>query len=122
MTDRDRAIESIERALEVSAVLRRQLVANERTGRKMIGALRRHVPISECVDASGASAAGVRRSTNDVLAEYAQARHQMRAAFLLPAIGEGMSIAAISRKLGVSRQLASRLVLEAKSVPTVVAG
>jgi hypothetical protein len=122
MTDRDRAIGSVEKALEVSAALRRQLLGNERMGRKMISALRRDTPISESVEVAGGCAAELRRSTNDLLAEYELARHQMRAAFLLPSLDEGMSIGDISRKLGVSRQLASRLVKEAKETASAGVG
>jgi len=121
VTDRELAIESIEKALEASATLRRHLLDNERTGRKMIAALRRGVPISESVEASGKCAAELRSSTNELLDDYALARHQMRAAFMLPSLQEGMSIGDVARTLGISRQLASRLVSEAKNalVPQV---
>jgi hypothetical protein len=114
MTERERAIESVERQLEVSAALRRHLLDAERTGRKIITALHSGVPVSEAVGASGRSAADLRRSTNSVFDEYERARHQMRMAFILPSLDEGLSTADIGRALGVSRQLASRLVQDAK--------
>ena len=121
MNDRQHAIESVERTLEVSAALRRHLVANERTGRKMIAALQSGVPISQAVEASGQNSADVRRSTNSLLDEYEYARHHMRDAFIIPALDEGMSIGDIGRSLGVSRQLASRLVHDAKEALTSAA-
>ena len=114
MTDRERAIESIRRTLDASAALRRHLLETERSGRRMVSALKRGVPIPEAVEASGSSAAELRRSTKDLLDEYEAARHQMRAAFILPSVEGGMSIGELGRTLGVSRQLASRLVREAR--------
>jgi hypothetical protein len=120
MTDRERAIESVERTLEASAALRKHLLENERTGRRMISAIRRGVPISEAVEASGSCAADLRRSTKDVLDDYESARHVMRAAFILPTVDGGTSIGEIGRTLGISRQLASRLVQEARETLTTV--
>jgi hypothetical protein len=114
MTDHERAIASIEKSLDASAALRRHLVATERTGRKMIAALQRGVPISEAVVSAGGSPSELRRSTTEMLADYEHARHQMRTAFLLPTLAEGKSIGDIGRELGISRQLASRLVREAR--------
>ncbi len=114
MTDHQRAIASIEKSLDASAALRRHLVTTERTGRKMIAALQRGVPISEAVAAAGGSTSELRRSTTEMLADYEHARHQMRTAFLLPTLAEGKSIGDIARELGISRQLASRLVREAR--------
>jgi len=51
---------------------------------------------------------------NDLLEEFQHARHKMRIAFMLPSIDDGMSISEIARTLGVSRQLAQRLVHEAR--------
>jgi hypothetical protein len=121
MTDRERAIESIERTMEASVALRKHLLESERSGRKMISALKRGVPIPESVAASGSNAAELRRSTNDLLNDFELARHEMRAAFILPSVDGGMSIGEIGRALGVSRQLASRLVREARETLATVA-
>jgi hypothetical protein len=109
------AIAAIERTIETSEVLRANLRSNEAIGRKMIKKLEDEVPISQCVDATGAVASEVRQSTNDLLAEYERHRHEMRLVFIGPSLDEGMSIGAIGRTLGVSRQLAARLAKESRS-------
>jgi hypothetical protein len=108
------AIAAIERTIETSEALRANLRSNEAIGRKMIKRLEDGVPISECVDAAGAVASKVRRDINDLLAEYERHRHEMRLAFIGPSLDEGMTIGAIGRTLGVSRQLAARLAKEAQ--------
>ncbi len=113
MNEREYAISTVERTLWTSAALRAHLRRTERIGRRLINVLQADVPISKSVEAAGACAAEVRKDSQDLLAAYEQARHVMRAAFILPAMDEGMSIADIGRALGVSRQMASRLVREA---------
>ena len=114
MSDSERAIASVERTLEASAALREHLLEMELTGRRMISAIERGVPITEAVEAAGSSAAEVRSSTKELLDNYESARHEMRAAFILPSVEGGMTIGELGRTLGVSRQLASRLVQEAR--------
>lgn len=120
MDQREQAILAVERTVEASVALRKHLVSTERTGRKMISALRRGVPISKSVEATGACPAELRQSSHDLIAEFEHCRHEMRAAFLLPSLDEGMTIGEISRTLGVSRQLASRLVKEARETSPLV--
>ena len=120
MNDRESAIATIEHTLEVSASLRRRLVANERAGRMMVKALRRGDPVSAVVGDSGETASDLRRTTNDLLAEYEAARHRMRTALLLPFLDEGKSIGDFGRVLGVSRQLASRLARDARDASSAV--
>ena len=118
--ERELAIRTVERTIASSVALRKHLVSTERTGRKMISALRRGVAISKSVETTGASPGELRQSSHDLIAEYEHCRHEMRAAFLLPSLDEGMSIGDIGRALGISRQLASRLVKEARdSTPLV---
>jgi hypothetical protein len=81
----------------------------------MIAQLKKGTPISASVTGAGSDASALRKSTNEHLAEYEHRRHQMRLSFILPALDEGMSIGDIGRTLGVSRQLAARLVKEART-------
>ena len=118
--ERELAIRTVERTIEASAALREHLASSERTGRKMISALRRGVPISRSVEVTGASPSELRQSSYDLIAQYELCRHEMRAAFLLPSLDEGMSIGDIGRALGISRQLASRLVKEARDTSPLV--
>ena len=100
--------------MAASARLRAGLLRGERIGKAMIRNIEAGVPVSSSVDASGTDAATMRRSTNDLLEDFEHSRHRMRVAFMLPSLAEGMSIGAIGRTLGISRQLASRFVREAK--------
>jgi hypothetical protein len=118
--ERELAIRTVERTIEASVALRKHLVSMERTGRRMISALRRGTPISKSVETAGANPAELRQSSHDLFSEYEHCRHEMRAAFLLPSLDEGMSIGDIGRALGISRQLASRLVREARDTSPLV--
>lgn len=120
MNQRELAIRTVERTIEASVALRKHLLLTERTGRKMIKALQGGVPISASVERTGACPAELRQSTHGLLAEYEDRRHEMRAAFLLPSLEEGMTIGEIGRTLGISRQLASRLVKEARETSSQV--
>jgi DNA-directed RNA polymerase specialized sigma24 family protein len=114
MNERQYAIATVEQTLDASAALRAHLRMTERIGKRMIAALRAEVPVSKAVEAAGASAARLRQDSKDVFAAYEHSRHVMRAAFILSSVAEGMSISDIGRALGVSRQMASRLVREAR--------
>jgi hypothetical protein len=118
--ERELAIRTVERTIETSAALRKHLVSTERTGRRIVSALRRGAPISKSVETAGANPAELRKSSHDLFSEYEHCRHEMRAAFLLPSLDEGMSIGDIGRALGISRQLASRLVREARDTSPLV--
>jgi len=121
-TEREYAIRAVERTLEASATLRRHLRLTERVGARTIEALHRLVPVSQSVESAGASQADLLKDYHAIFHRYELCRHEMRAAFILPSLDEGMSIGDIGRALGVSRQLASRLVGEAKASATARAG
>jgi hypothetical protein len=57
-----------------------------------------------------------RRELTETLDAFEAARHQARLAIFSLALDQGTSISGMARTLGVSRQLASRLAAEAKSV------
>ena len=108
------AINAVERAISASQALRTNLCSGEVIGRKMIKRLEGGVPISAAVSAAGADPSDLRQTTNDLLDAFEHSRHEMRLAFISPALEEGMSIGEIGRTLGVSRQLAARLAKEAR--------
>ncbi len=108
------AIEVIQRAIDISVQLRTCLRSNEVVGRKMIKALESGLPFSGTVSAAGSEPAVVRKTTNELLSEYEQCRHEMRLAFIEPILEEGFTVSEIGRALGTSRQLAARLAKEAK--------
>jgi len=109
-----RAVESIRATITASERLREGLLNGENIGRTMIEAIESGVSVAHSTDASGQDASTLRSSMNDLLEEFQHARHKMRIAFMLPSIDDGMSISEIARTLGVSRQLAQRLVHEAR--------
>ena len=113
-SEKIRAVESIRATITSSERLREGLLKGESTGRKMIAAIENGVSVAHSIDASGQDAATLRCSLHDLLEDFQHARHRMRIAFMLPSVAEGMSIGAIGRALGVSRQLAQRLVHEAQ--------
>jgi hypothetical protein len=108
------AIRAIEETMAASEALREHLKQGERIGRKMVSALERGTPISEAVEAAGERPAELRQTSQDFLADYESCRHRMREFFMLASLDEGLSIGEVARKLGVSRQLASRLIREAR--------
>jgi hypothetical protein len=112
---RQRAIASVEATIAASERLRGCLSVNESVGREMIQQLHAGVPISGSVAASGNEASDLRSGMNEILDDFERCRHRMRMAFVLPSLSEGMSIGAIGRALGVSRQRAARLVHEANA-------
>jgi len=112
---RQRAIRAVEETIAASERLRGCLSVNESVGREMVERLHAGVPISGSVAASGNEPSDLRSATNEVLDDFERCRHRMRMAFVLPSIDEGMSIGAIGRALGVSRQRAARLVHEASA-------
>jgi len=114
MISTEGAIRAIEETMEASVALRNHLRRTEQVGRKMVAALQQGAAISETVEAAGECPAELRHSTRDFLADYESSRHRMREHFMLASLDEGLSIGGVARKLGVSRQLASRLVNEAR--------
>lgn len=116
MTDeghRTRAIRAVLATMEASARLRANLLEGEKIGQAMIDLLEADTPVSETVGATGREASDLRSTTNELLSAFEHRRHQMRLAFITPSLEEGLSIGEISRVLGISRQLASRLAREA---------
>ncbi len=108
------AIQAIEETLASSVALRQHLKRTERVGLKMVAALQSGAAIADAVEAAGESPAELRQASHDFLADYESCRHRMRELFMVASLDEGLSIGEVGRKLGVSRQLASRLVREAK--------
>lgn len=108
------AIRAVEDTIAASAALRENLRRGESIGRRMISALEQGTPISETFDVVDECPSELRQMSHDCLADYEASRHRMRAVFMVASLDEGCSIGDIGRKLGVSRQLASRLLREAR--------
>jgi len=54
------------------------------------------------------------RELTETVDEFAAARHQVRLAVFALAVAQGASLSELGRRLGISRQLASRLAAEAE--------
>jgi hypothetical protein len=119
VTSTEGAILVIEETVAASVALRAHLKRTERIGRKMIISLELGAAISEAVEAAGGHPAELRRTSQEILDNYELSRRRMREFFMLASLDEGLSIAEMARRLGVSRQLASRLVLEARKASQV---
>lgn len=104
------AIQAIEETMAASAALREHLKRTERIGRRMVSALQQGAAISDAVEAAGECPAELRQTAQDSLDNYESCRHRMRELFMVASLEEGLSIGEVARKLGVSRQLASRLI------------
>lgn len=58
-----------------------------------------------------------RLKMTDLLGEFEAARHRLRLSITTAGLKEGMTIGAVGRAFGVSRQLAARFAKEAKGQP-----
>jgi DNA-directed RNA polymerase specialized sigma24 family protein len=116
------AVRAIEETVAASEALREHLKRTERIGRKMISALQRGAALSEAVDVAGESSGELRRTAAEYLSHYEASRHRMRNVFMLGSLDEGLSIGEMARKLGISRQLASRLIHEARESQSLMPG
>ncbi len=120
MVSTESAIQAIEDSKAASQALREHLKRTERVGRRMVSALKRGVAISGATEAAGESPAELRKTSKDYLSTYELCRHRMRELFMLAALEEGLSIGEVARRLGISRQLASRMVHDAGEISTGV--
>ena len=113
--DRQAAIRAVERTLAANKALREGLRRDEVIGRRMLRELRNGTPIQNVVVATGNDPAEVRATTNELVDDFERSRHAARLVFIGQSVNEGVSIGQIGKDLGVSRQLAARLALEAEA-------
>jgi len=97
---------------ECGAELRKVLVRYERANRTLGKLLAEGIPAIEALERTGAPQ--LRPELTDALDRFAGARHEARVALLARAAAEGASMADAGRAFSVSRQLASRMIAEAK--------
>ena len=108
----DRLVSDISVLADASKTLRQVLVRYERALAALATRTKRGESVLEAFDAMD----GVmhrQRELPETLEEFEAARHQVRLALVSLASAQGDSMSELARRLGVSRQLASRLSTEA---------
>ena len=113
-TKRDALVDEIGHLTEASITLREVLVRNERA----IADLAQRVLAGESVlEAFNAMDGAMQRHREmpETLEEFESARHSLRLALFNLALEQGATASELGRRLGISRQLASRLAGNARS-------
>jgi hypothetical protein len=110
------SVEHLQQAIDSMRSVREQLRATERAYRRGIARLEAGAGVGDALEAIAAPA--TRMTLNDALADLEHSRHQARLTVVVTALGEGLSLGEIGRKIGVSRQLAARLAKEARAEGT----
>jgi hypothetical protein len=104
----------VERLLEALAELRKTTRTAESDVRRALKLAQSGSDIATAVVAC--NPAGTREAMNDALDAVESARHEMRLKIFRVGLDEGMSIGDLGRAFGFSRQLASRIAKEARSL------
>jgi response regulator of citrate/malate metabolism len=89
---------------------REQLHLAEAAYRQAVEALQRGESIGDTLDIISADM--TRSNLNGALTDLEHSRHRARLAVLAGGIDEGLSVSELGRKMGISRQLASRYAQE----------
>jgi hypothetical protein len=108
----ERLIEHIERYSAAGQRLVERLQAQQAWNAEDIVRLRAGATLSGSANDTGS--ADRSRDLTRILAEFEQSRREIRAATVAAGLEEGMSITEVAEIFGVSRQLASRFVKEAR--------
>jgi hypothetical protein len=107
-------VKMVERLLDALAELRKTTRSAESDVRRALKLAQTGSDIATAVVAC--NPAGTRQAMNDALDEVESARHAMRLRIFRTGLEEGMSIGDLGRAFGFSRQLASRIAKEARSL------
>jgi hypothetical protein len=110
----DRLVSDISVLADASKTLREVLVRYERAIATLASRVKRGESVLEAFDAMDGAMARHRELT-EVLEEFETARHEVRLALFSLASAQGASMSELGRRLGISRQLASRLATKAES-------
>ena len=110
---RERALQALRQLLLVDQDVRRRLRANETVIRRAIRELEKGSTIAATMEVTHVGFG--RQQVNEGLDALTLARHELLLAITIAGLDEGMKAADLGRAWGVSRQLASRFVKEARS-------
>ena len=109
----DGVIADLEAFAEAAEELAERLHRHAAWSSEDIGRLRRGDTLTEaCIATHSAERS---RALTHVLAEFGASRRAIRASTVLALLDEGMSVTDIGKVFGVSRQLANRLVKDARA-------
>jgi len=109
----DRLVADISVLAEASKTLREVLLRYERALVTLASRVKRGESVLEAFDAMD-GAMRRHRELTETLEELEAARHQVRLALFSLASAQGASMSELGRRLGISRQLASRLTTKAQ--------
>jgi len=110
----ERLIEHIERYTTAGERLAERLQAQSAWNAEDIERLRSGTSLASSVHQT--RSADRSRDLTRIMAEFEQSRREIRAATVAAGLEEGMSIGEVAEIFGVSRQLASRFVKEARAL------
>ena len=109
---RERTLVSLRQLLAVNQDMRRRLRGNEVLIRRAIREMEKGSTVAATMEATTAGFG--RQQVYEGLEALTLARHELRLAVTVAGLEEGMTAADLGRAWGISRQLASRLVKEAR--------
>jgi hypothetical protein len=110
----EETVRMVERLLDALAELRTTTRTAESDVRRALKMAQKGSDLATAVVAC--NPAGTRQAMNDALNTVEVVRHQMRLKIFQIGLEEGMTIGELGRAFGFSRQLASRIAKEARSV------
>jgi len=102
--------------IERSGDLRSVLLRYERGSVEVTGRVERGDTLADALEAAKGPIR--RREVTEALDKFEAARHQVRLSMFSLASEQGTSMSELGRRLGISRQLASRLAAEAEKTNT----
>ena len=108
-----RLVSDISALIEMSEELRQTLTRYKRANRLLATRVGGGEMVLDAFDALGTPMRRHRELT-EVMDEFEAARHRVRLSLFALAESEGASKSEVARRLGISRQLASRLAVEAR--------
>ena len=113
MRDKQALTESYDELIQSTEILIEKLRSTRTSNRKTRSQLQNGSTIRETF--SAIPTGELRQSLTEALAEVESARHKVRQLAFARGLAEGMSIGELARIWGISRQLASRYVKDAKN-------
>jgi DNA-directed RNA polymerase sigma subunit (sigma70/sigma32) len=110
----DQLVREIAVLVETTEAVRDVLGRYKRANAKLAKRIERGESVLEAFDGLAGTMRRHRELT-EALAELEAARHQVRVALFALSTAQGVSLSEVGRRLGISRQLASRLAAEAEA-------